>query len=132
MNIKEEEENLYYLKKNKLDKTLPELIKKLKNKRIVVYGAGTLFNLIKKHYDISGLNIVGIADRKFESSNCEYFDNYKIFKLKEITKDDIDCILISVKFYTSILEELYDRYKSSKITVLPLVKKSLWTLLKEV
>ncbi len=130
MDIKEEEENLYYLKKYKFDKTLPKLIKKLKDKRVIIYGAGTLFGLIKKHYDLSGLNIVGIADRKFEATDNEYCDNYKVFRLNEIKKDNADCILISVKFYTSILEELYDRYKNDKITVLPFVKKSIFALLK--
>ena len=132
MYIKEEEENLCYLKENKFDKSFLKLIKKLKGKRIVIYGAGTLFMLIKKCYDISELNIVGVADKKFETSKDVLFENeYKIFKLNEITKNDVDCILVSVKFYVPVLEELYEKFKISGIKVLPFVKKSFWTLLKE-
>ena len=132
MQIKEEEENLRYLAKHKFDKTFPKLIKSLKGKKVIIYGAGTLFQLIKKHYGVDGLNIVGIADRKYETSSEKTSDTgYKIYRLDEITDSDADCILVSVKFYTSIIEELYERFKDKKIKVKPLIRKSLWSILKE-
>ena len=132
MNIKEEEENLRYLAKHKLDKTLPKLIKKLQGKRVIIYGAGTLFHLIKKNYDITGLNIVGIADKKYETAydmDQEY--GYKIYKLGDINNSEADYILVSVKFYIPVLEDLYARFKNKNVKIKPLVKKSFWTILKE-
>lgn len=132
MNIKEEEENLRYLARHKLDKTLPKLIKKLRGKRVVIYGAGTLFHLIKKNYDISDLNIVGIADKKYETAyDIESEFGYKVYRLNEINNSEVDYILISVKFYIPILENLYERFKNKNVKVKPLIKKSLWTILKE-
>ena len=128
---KEIEQNIHYLEKHKFQKTLPELIKRLKGRRVIIYGAGMLFNLIKEHYDLTGLNIVGITDKKFESSSDDKYEDYKIYKLNEITKSDADCILVSTKFYLSIIENLYGKFKNSGIKILPLVKKSFFTLLKE-
>lgn len=128
----EEDGNLYYLSQHKLEKTLPKLIKKLKGKRVIMYGVGTLFQIIKKHYDISELNIVGVADKKFESSSdVEFAEGYKVYKLKDIKDSDVDCILVSVKFYIKVIEDLHERFKDTKIKVKPLVRKSLWTILKE-
>ena len=132
MQIKEEDENLRYLSKHKLHLTLPKLVKSLQGKKVIIYGAGTLFHLIKKNYDITGLNIVGIADKKYETSkDIETEYGYKVYKLDEIKDTDADCILVTVKFYIPILEDLYERYKNTNIKVKPLVKKSFWTLLKE-
>lgn len=130
--IKEEEENLRYLSKHNLNKTLSKLIRQLNGKRVIIYGDGTLFKLIMKNYDISGLNIVGIADRKYETSSLEINeDGYKIYRLNQIDKSCADYILVSVKFYVNIIENLYEKFKKTGVKVKPLVQKSLWTILKE-
>ena len=132
MQIKEEEENLRYLAKHSFDKTFPKLVKSLKGKNIIIYGAGPLFQLIKKHYDISDLNIIGIADKKYETSTEEVSElGYKIFRLDEIANSGADYILVSVKFYISVIEDLHERFKATNIKIKPLVQKSLWTILKE-
>jgi hypothetical protein len=130
--IKEEDENLRYLSKYKLDKTLPKLIKKLNGKKVIIYGEGTLFQLIKKYYDISDLNIIGIADKKFETSTENINENgYKIYRLNEIKTSGADYILVTQKFYVNILEGLYEQFKDTSIKIKPLVKKPFWTIMKE-
>ena len=53
-----------YLNTQEFDKILKKLSHKLKNKKIIVYGAGILFQTIVRDYDLSCLNIVGICDKK--------------------------------------------------------------------
>ena len=47
--IKDERVNYLYLEEFKFEKTLPKLVKKLKNKKVVLYGAGAFLELIKKY-----------------------------------------------------------------------------------
>ncbi len=61
--FKNEDVNYLYLQSINIGKTLPKLVKKLKNKKVVIYGTGSFFQCIKKYYDITGFNMVGIADR---------------------------------------------------------------------
>lgn len=61
--FKDEDVNCEYLKEIHLEKTLPKLIKKLKGKRIALYGPGSFFQCVNKYYDLSELNIVAVADR---------------------------------------------------------------------
>ena len=51
---------------NNAQKQIDKLAKKFKNKKVVIYGAGIYFQIIKNNFDISKLNIIGIADKKFE------------------------------------------------------------------
>ena len=132
--IKDEYENLNYLYKFHFDKTLPKFIKKLNNKRVMLYGAGVYLELIKKYFDISGLNIIGIADKRFESheENIEFL-GYKAFAPDEITEENPDYVVVATKKYVNIIEDLYyNRLKGTKIKIKPLVKKDFFTLLKEI
>ena len=132
MQIKEEDENLRYLKKYRFEKTLAKLVKQLKDKKVIIYGDGSIFQLIKKHYDLSGLNIIGIADKRYETSSETVNENgYKIYRLNEIEDSEADYILVTIKFYVRILEDLYEQFKYTRIKIKPLVKKPFLTLLKE-
>ena len=61
MSSNEEKE---YLKKIKFEKYLKQLKLQLAEKKVLVYGAGALFETAYKNYDFSGLNIIGISDKK--------------------------------------------------------------------
>ena len=132
--IKEERANLNYLFKHKFDKTLPKLIKKLKNKKVVFYGAGIYLEVIKKYFDISGINVIGIADKKFEIyCQNEEFLGYKTIAPSDIENIKPDYVIVTTKNYISIIEDLYfDLLKGKKIKIKPLVKKSFITLVKEI
>lgn len=132
--VKDERENLNYLYDYKFEKTLPKLVKKLNGKSVILYGAGAFLELIKKYFDLSGLNIIGIADRRFSNHNeNEEFLGYKVYSPDEIKGLNPDYVLVATKMYMNIIEELYyNTLKGSKIKVKPLMEKSFWTLLKEI
>ena len=46
-----------------------KLCKTLSDKKVLFYGAGLMFDYFSKNYDLSKLNIIGIADKKFEINN---------------------------------------------------------------
>lgn len=132
--IRDERVNINYLYKYNFNKTLPKLIKKLKNKTIVFYGAGVYLELIQKYFDIKGLNVLGIADKKYEIHKSEnMFLGYKTLAPSEIESVNPDYVIVSTKNYISIIEDLhYNILHGTKIKIKPLVKKSLITLIKEI
>ncbi|MBQ3312050.1 hypothetical protein IJG72_08235 [bacterium] len=132
--ISDERTNYNYLCEFKFEKTLPKLVNRLKNKTVVLYGAGVFLELIKKYFDISGLNIVGIADRRFENHyENEEFLGYKVYSPSEIKDVNPDYVLVATKFYINIIEDLYyNTLKGTKIKIKPLLRKPFWTLVKEI
>ena len=134
--IREEALSYNYLCEHNFSKTLPKLIKKLKGKKVVLYGAGVFLEAILKFYDLSGLDIVGVVDKKYgvlTDGTDETFHGYKVYGVKSIKDLNPDYVLVSTKFYVSIIEDLYYKVlKNSKIKIKPLVKKSFFTLLKEI
>lgn len=132
--IRDEQVNLNYLYEFNFDKTLPKLVKKLKNKSVVLYGAGVFLELIKKYFDISGLNIIGISDRRFENHlENEEFMGYKVYSPEELKKLNPDYVLVATKNYINIIESLYyETLKGSKIKIKPLMQKPFMTLVKEI
>ena len=127
-------EMLEYLKKVNFEKQIKRLNKKLKNKTVIVYGTGLLFQEIRKQYDLSNLNIIGVSDRKYymdEEGNEEL--GYKIIPLDKIKDYNPDYVLIGALKFLPIMEDFMDnKFKKSKIKFLPLVDKPFWTLLKEI
>lgn len=132
--IRDEQVNLNYLYEFNFDKTLPKLVKKLKNKSVVLYGAGVFLELIKKYFDISGLNIIGISDRRFENHlENEEFMGYKVYSPEELKELNPDYVLVATKNYINIIESLYyETLKGSKIKIKPLMQKPFMTLVKEI
>ena len=79
------------------------LVKKLKNKKVLIYGAGSFFQYICKNYDLSQLNIVGISDLKFseEQEGSDFF-GYKIVPFSKIKMQNIDVILVAMQCNTKV------------------------------
>lgn len=123
-----------YLEKFNFKKNLERLNKKLKGKTVVLYGAGVFLEAIKKYYDLSKLNIIGISDKRFdEHEENAKFLGYKVYSREELKDLNPDYILVSTKFYISIIEDMYyNTFRNSKIKIKPLVRKSFFTLLKEI
>lgn len=132
--VRDEQANLNYLSEHNFEKTLPKLIKKLHNKSVMFYGAGVFFELIKQYFDISDLNVIGIADKRFENhSENEEFLGYKVYAPKEIKDVNPDYVIVTTRTYIDIIEDLYyNTLKDSKIKIKPLVQKSFFTLIKEI
>lgn len=122
------------LEEFKFKKQLVKLNKKLKNKTVVIYGTGLLFQKIKENYDLSNLNIIGVSDRKYttEEEGRESF-GYKIIPLEKIVDYKPDYILISTLKFLGIMDDFKNNvFKGTKIKVLPFVDKPFLTLLKEI
>lgn len=132
--VQEEVTNIEYLESFRFSKTLLKLKKKLKNKTILIYGAGLFLEVIKAYYDLSGLNIIGISDKRFsEHKENESFLGYKVYSPNEIVELNPDCVLVATKKYVNIMEFLYfELLKGTKIDVKPLLKKDIWTLIGEI
>lgn len=128
------DELLEYLKSVKFEKQLEKLKKKLKNKTVVIYGTGLLFQRIKENYDLSDLNIIGVSDLKYteDQEGTEAF-GYKVIPLDKIAEYKPDYILISTVKFLGIMKNFCTNvFKGMNIKILPLVDKPFLTLLKEI
>ena len=127
-NKEEGYKNLIYLLKHNFDRTLPKLIRKLKNKTVLIYGAGIFFELINKYFDLSGLNIIGIADQKFMVTSIEKeYLGYKTYKPEDIKKLKPDYLLITLKRTTTPWEGLYFNYlDKTKTKIISCVRKNIF------
>lgn len=102
----------------KYEKQFISLKKKYKNKRIILYGASLYFRAIQKHYDLSGLNIIAIADVKFFNPNANIDVGYKKISPFEIANLKPDIVLLTVyddfNVEKYIQEELFKKTKKFK------------------
>lgn len=127
-------EQLEYLNSVGFEKNLKKLNKKLKNKSIIIYGTGLLFQEVIKNFDLSNLNIIGVSDRKYtEIDEGKESFGYKIVPLDKIQEKNPDYVLISTQKFLGIMDDFKNNtFKGSKIKVLPLIDKPFFTLLKEI
>ena len=120
-----------YFKKRNFDKQFKNLVNKLKNKKVVIYGTGKMFQYALENYDFSKLNIIGISDYKYKNSQSGSIDlGYKIILRQDIIKHNPDCIIIATQNYLHIMKYFIEGYGEKK--VLPLVEKSFIELVKEI
>lgn len=124
----------FYLKEINFDKQLEKLEKNCRGKKVIIYGAGSLFRFIQNNYNLSKLNIIGISDKKYTISDEGKDDlGYKkipIFKIPDYTPD---CILLAVLNYFSIKDNLENCLsKEHKIKIRPLARKCLLDSIKEI
>ena len=91
-----------YLEAVNEQKHINNLTKKLKNKKVLLYGAGMVAEVLIDKYDLSGLNIVGISDKKFEKDNSDIWHNIKTINPQKIKEIDFDIILFTLKEHANI------------------------------
>lgn len=128
------EELVQYLKKINYDKQYKRLMSKLKGKSVIIYGTGQLFQLIKERYDLSSLNIIGVSDKKYTPEDeGQDFLGYKIIPYNRILDYKPDYVAVATLNYLNIIESLVcEVFDKTKTKVIPLAKKPLLTLLKEI
>lgn len=98
------------------DKHYEKLCHKLKNKKVLMYGAGIMFDYFYQNYDMGKLNIVGISDKKFALDKLDKYNNYKLFAPNELIEQDIDTIIISTVYPVSVRNFLkYQIYKNKRM-----------------
>lgn len=117
-----------------LDRTnFRKRLKKLKGKKIVVYGAGLFFQYIERHYELSELNILAISDRRFEYSLEKEFLGYKCVLASEIKELNPDIVVVATVRFVEIVENLTHKVlKHTKIPVEPIHTLPLIELAREV
>lgn len=107
-NLFDEKINSEYLKKINFQKHFKKIVKKLKNKKVVIYGANSLLQTIAKYCDLSQINIIAIADFKYTMKQEKEFLGYQTCAVFEINKYQPDYILVAEKYFTqSIIEHIY-------------------------
>ncbi len=118
-----EAELLEYLKKNDFDKKYQKLVKKLKDKKVIVYGTGLMFQVIKKNYDLGAFNIIGISDMKYpleEEGLIE--EGYKKIPREKIAEYEPDIVLVAAQNYFPIIENfVLQLFKDTKLLFIPFV-----------
>ncbi|MFA6988610.1 MAG: hypothetical protein WC197_00940 [Candidatus Gastranaerophilaceae bacterium] len=87
------EELLKYLKDKKIQKYINKLVRKYKNKKVLIYGAGLFFEVLRENFDLSKLNIVAISDKSFEQDN-EY-KGLKAVSFDKIKNLSFDVMIIA-------------------------------------
>ena len=102
-------------KSKKFDDDLLWSMGEIKGKRVILYGAGEGFVELNKRYFFDEiLNIVAIADKKFEchcqnpECNCTHeFEGMRAISPEQILKEDYDVILITNEYAKPILDYLF-------------------------
>ena len=113
-----------YLEKHNFPKQLKNLKKKLKDKTVIIYGTGKLFQTIIENYDLTGLNIIAVTDKKynFETEVKEEF-GYPVIPVEYLKSYYADYILVATQNYMPVISFLQNNYCQK---YLPLVKKFVW------
>lgn len=123
-----------HLKSCKFEKNYKKLKKKLKDKRIIVYGTGLLFQHIQKNYDLSELNIIGVSDIKYSLSQEGEMDlGYPIVPKSKIEEYNPEVVLLGVQEYVDLTCEFTEEiFQGSSVKVVPLVRQPLLMILKKI
>lgn len=107
-------------------KQINKFSKKYKNKRILAYGAGQFAEDIFKNYNLSSLNIVAIADKKFEKEKTMFY-NIRTVAPNELKTIDYDLILIMNKdfeYFKNILKTLLVNSKNANQKIISIQPKT--------
>lgn len=92
----------------KFDNDLIWSMGEIKNKKIIFYGAGDEFAELNKKYQFDKtLNIVAIADNKFENSNVSELNGIKVISPTKISETDYDCIMVTYENPTDALDYIF-------------------------
>lgn len=122
-----------YLKDRHFDKTLKRYAKQFKDKKIVVYGTGMMFEAITQNYDLSVLNIIAISDRKYAATKPDKYLGFETVAPDNIKDLQPDVVLVGVLKTVVVIESLrYELLADTGIKVLPLVDRKLLEILKEI
>jgi len=118
------------LNKLKLQKKIDKLVKKYKNKKVMLYGAGRYFDAISENFDLSGFNIIGISDSRFDSNTLEY-KGFKTFAPAKIKEQNPDIVLIC-NYDAEVIEDYFEDFlfpQYGKFKYKSILEASIWECL---
>lgn len=117
-----------YIKKYDISNNINNLASKYKDKRIILYGAGKFAQYLFENYDFSKLNIVAIADKKFETDCQHEFYNLNCVKPEELKVLNYDAIIVLNQEYgkfCNIISNLLTDSINQNADILPIIKTEL-------
>lgn len=124
-----------YLEKKKAQKLIDKIAKKYADKKIVLYGAGFFASDLLRNYDFSKLNIIAVADMKFQDDLEGDYYGYKKVGPYDLLEMDFDLLLITTYDDEPVKDFLEDDLlegEDVKFKVKTLVKMSLWDYIKQI
>lgn len=108
--------NIHYSIKDKVatedfEKYIIQLVRKFKNKKVVLYGAGAFFEILLERGFLKDFNVVGISDIKFgeNSYDSDMFKSFQAIPPSELNNTDFDVLLlctVSSYFVLSYLKSI--------------------------
>lgn len=129
-------EFLEYIDKRKFEKRLKQIAKLSKKKKIIIYGAESLFfKVILKVYDLSKLTIMAVSDMKYDNqaeNSDDLTAGYKKCTPSEIEKLQPDYVFVATRHPLGIVDELETLYEGKNIKVKTLLKLSFVEVIKEI
>ena len=90
----------------KFDRHLEKLKRKLRGKSIALYGAGIMCDYIMDNYDVSGLDVKIVADKKFKVNNPGTYRGFSTIGVQNLKRANVDVILITSQFPYIMLKYL--------------------------
>lgn len=84
-----------YLEKKNTQKIIEKHAKKYAGKKIVLYGAGFFASELLRNYDLSALDIIGVADMSFQDKTEGDFYGYPKLGAYDLLETNFDIILIT-------------------------------------
>lgn len=118
-----------YLEKKKAQKLIDKIASQYENKKVVLYGAGLFAGDLFRNYDFSKLNIIGVADKKFQDNYEGDFYGYPKLGSDDLLETDFDLLLITTYDDTYIKDFIKNDLFSAedkKFEIKTLVKLSLF------
>ena len=115
-----------FLKRQNTQTKINALAERYKDKKVIIFGAGEFSRSLFKNYNLSGLDITAIADRRFEQVREHDFYGIKCIKPQDIKTENADVVLIStldfVKFYDILTNTILKDYD---IEIAPIIQTNL-------
>lgn len=124
-----------YLKKKNAQKRIDKLAKQYKDKKVVLYGAGFFASDLLRNYDFSKLNVIAVADMKFQDNDEDDFYGYKKISPYDLLEIDFDLLLITTYDDEPIKDFLNDDLLEGEdvtFKVATLIKMNLWDYIKQI
>ena len=106
-------------------KYIDKLAKKYKNKKILIYGAGTIAEHIFDDYDLSKLNIIAVSDKKYTSRST--YKGYPAVNPDEIKNLNPDVILFTLYNFKPLIKDF--RQQNIKAKMKNIIKRKQYILI---
>lgn len=104
-----------YLEIKQAQKEIDKIAKQYENKKVVLYGAGLLAGDLIRNYDLSKLNVIGVADIKFKEYAEDKYYEYQKLSPDDLLETDFDLLLITayddIKIKNYLKNELFQGEK---------------------